>query len=67
MRIIIVSSVKDNDEKRGIVAAPKQKPVQPVRVSSEVLLGPAQELLILHEGREYRLRRTQNGRLILTA
>lgn len=67
MRIIIVLPVEDNDEKRGIIAAPKQKPVQPARVSSEVLLGPAQELLILHEGREYRLRRTQNGRLILTA
>ena len=40
---------------------------QPQTVSSEALLGDAQELRILHAGREYRLRRTRNGRLILTA
>jgi hemin uptake protein HemP len=39
----------------------------PARVSSEVLLGPRGELLIVHNGREYRLRLTQNGKLILTA
>jgi hemin uptake protein HemP len=39
----------------------------PARVSSESLLGPRGELLILHNGREYRLRLTQNGKLILTA
>lgn len=37
------------------------------RVSSESLLGPRGELLIVHNGREYRLRLTQNGKLILTA
>ena len=37
------------------------------RVSSDALLGPRQELLILHNGREYRLRLTQNGKLLLTA
>jgi hemin uptake protein HemP len=42
-------------------------PVTPARVSSEVLLGPRGELLIVHNGREYRLRLTQNGKLILTA
>jgi hemin uptake protein HemP len=39
----------------------------PARVSSETLLGPRGELLIVHNGREYRLRLTQNGKLILTA
>jgi hemin uptake protein HemP len=39
----------------------------PARVSSESLLGPRGELLIVHNGREYRLRLTQNGKLILTA
>ena len=39
----------------------------PARVSSESLLGARGELLILHNGREYRLRLTQNGKLILTA
>ncbi len=42
-------------------------PVQSPRVSSEALLGPRGELLIVHNGREYRLRLTQNGKLILTA
>ena len=37
------------------------------RVSSEALLGTRKELVILHNGREYRLRLTQNGKLILTA
>jgi hemin uptake protein HemP len=48
------------------------KPAQPAapavkRVSSATLLGPAKELVIVHNGREYRLRLTQNGKLILTA
>lgn len=37
------------------------------RISSRELLGVRGELVILHMGREYRLRITQNGRLILTA
>jgi len=37
------------------------------RVMSQQLLGGKGELIIEHEGREYRLRRTQNGKLILTA
>ena len=37
------------------------------RVASEILLGTSRELLIMHSGREYRLRLTQNGKLILTA
>ncbi|HJY78390.1 MAG TPA: hemin uptake protein HemP [Burkholderiales bacterium] len=40
----------------------------PMRVvTSEALLGRGQELVIVHKGREYRLRLTQNGKLILTA
>ena len=39
----------------------------PARVESARLLGRARELVILHAGREYRLRVTQNGKLILTA
>ncbi len=37
------------------------------KVSSRELLGAAGELVIVHGGREYRLRLTQHGRLILTA
>ena len=47
-------------------AAP-QEPSPPDRVASEVLLGSRKELVIVHNGREYRLRLTQNGKLILTA
>lgn len=39
----------------------------PQKVSSEVLFGPNRELVIVHNGREYRLRLTQNDKLILTA
>ena len=39
----------------------------PQRVPSETLLGEAKALLIVHNGREYQLRLTQNGKLILTA
>jgi hemin uptake protein HemP len=40
-------------------------PAEPV--PSQDLLGQRGELIIEHEGRHYRLRRTQNGKLILTA
>ena len=36
-------------------------------VTSDQLLGAAGELVIMHAGRQYRLRLTQNGKLILTA
>ena len=39
----------------------------PARVTSRALLGNRGELVIEHDGREYRLRLTQNGKLILTA
>jgi hemin uptake protein HemP len=45
----------------------KHPPLPQARVSSETLLGPRKELIIVHNGREYRLRLTQNGKLILTA
>ena len=37
------------------------------RVPSRELLGERGELVIEHNGREYRLRLTQSGKLILTA
>lgn len=42
-------------------------PRPPVRVTSRDLMQDRTELVIVHEGREYRLRITQNGKLILTA
>ena len=37
------------------------------RVDSAALFGVSRELIIVHNGREYRLRMTQNEKLILTA
>lgn len=56
-----------------IVREMTRKPPQPApsttprRVASEQLLGAGKELVIVHNGREYKLRLTQNGKLILTA
>jgi hemin uptake protein HemP len=59
MRIIIVYDV-DKPKLPSI-------PLAPLKVKSETLLGRARELVITHNGRDYRLRITQNGKLILTA
>jgi hemin uptake protein HemP len=37
------------------------------RIDVRELLGDRREVLIVHGGREYRLRLTSNGKLILTA
>ena len=37
------------------------------RIPVESLLGTGRQVVIVHAGREYRLRLTQNGKLILTA
>lgn len=42
-------------------------PKLPSRIPSTALLGPSGQLVILHNGREYVLRLTQTGKLILTA
>ena len=42
-------------------------PALPKKISSASLLGASGEVIIVHNGREYRLRITQNGKLILTA
>ena len=52
-------------------ASPKLEPANNAfpggRVVSNRLLGERGELVIEHNGREYRLRLTQSGKLILTA
>jgi len=49
------------------VTKPTQTAPMPPKVPSQMLLGARKELVITHNGREYRLRVTQNGKLILTA
>ena len=47
--------------------APPAPPPEERILDSRELLGPRHEVLIRHEGRLYRLKRTRQGKLILTA
>jgi len=52
-----------NDKKN----APKFAPVSPVKeTTSEALFAGERELVIKHSGEDYRLRLTNQGKLILT-
>ena len=60
--------MNDDQTKRMNPTEPANRAINaPRKVQSDALLGDAKELLIVHNGREYRLRLTQNGKLILTA
>jgi len=69
----IIDECSENYYRFGYMTPPKPRPSSdgappaPAKVTSESLLGARKELLITHQGREYRLRITQNGKLILTA
>lgn len=58
---------QDNDKPWRADCANGQSENSAPRASSRALLGGANELIIEHGGREYRLRVTQSGKLILTA
>jgi hemin uptake protein HemP len=65
MRTIIVSvKVDPTTPQQTSPTAPVQVPG---KLSSEALFGARRELVIIHNGREYCLRLTKNGKLILTA
>jgi len=69
MRTVIVSIMEKGaksklDSNQGAMAL---NPFPEGRAVSRQLLGERGELLIEHNGREYRLRLTQSGKLILTA
>ncbi|HEV7802684.1 MAG TPA: hemin uptake protein HemP [Burkholderiales bacterium] len=55
------------DEGRSREPTPAERTLPPLRVTTPELLQGRGELIIVHDGREYRLRITQNGKLILTA
>jgi len=46
-------------------SAPELPPARP-RLNSKLLFGTKNEIVIDHQGEEYRLRITSNGKLILT-
>jgi hemin uptake protein HemP len=48
-------------ENRNFIVLDRSKPI-----SSDVLFLRGDEVLIQHQGEQYRLRRTRNGKLILT-
>jgi hemin uptake protein HemP len=54
-------------ERDALEDQPPAPRIEVRRISSLVLLGEQGELIIEHDGRDYRLRLTQNGKLILTA
>jgi hemin uptake protein HemP len=66
IRTKILPEMKTKDNGPTSPSAPRT-PAKPPLVRSSELLGSAGELLIEHEGRLYRLRRTRLGKLILTA
>lgn len=57
---------RDGPDRRADTAASTAVASLP-EITSQELLGPRGERTILHDGRVYRLRITQNGKLILTA
>ncbi|MFL6623749.1 MAG: hemin uptake protein HemP [Sulfurifustaceae bacterium] len=63
--------IGEKDDKRGaakISNTSGRAPARPIpRVPSQALLGNHGQLIIEHAGREYVLRRTSTGKLILTA
>jgi len=61
--------VEDGDQsgsRKPDRASQAESRAKPPRLSSRTLFGQAKEVVIEHCGEEYRLRRTRNGRLILT-
>jgi hemin uptake protein HemP len=66
LRTIIVCNMLPGPEVADLTRI-KPEAGGPRKILSELLLGSAREVVILHNGREYRLRVTQNGKLILTA
>jgi hemin uptake protein HemP len=63
--IIVLVNQNMNKAEKPRVSEPQK--TAPQKVASAALLGPNRELVIVHNGREYRLRMTQNDKLILTA
>ena len=60
--------MKTNEKKSDATSNPATgSEARAKRVRSDVLLGEGKELIIEHGGREYRLRQTSTGKLILTA
>lgn len=62
-----MSTCKHHDATAKPPRAGKDDAERDPRVHSRDLLRAGRQLIIEHDGREYRLRLTSNGKLILTA
>jgi hemin uptake protein HemP len=71
MRIVLIwlrdKMPVDARESGGSGGRESEEASAPLRTTSRELLKDRGELVIVHQGREYHLRVTQNGKLILTA
>lgn len=56
----------ENKPGSGPEAAVADEKTTPIVISSETLFRQGRELIILHDGQEYRLRLTRLNKLILT-
>ena len=73
---LIASSTSSHDDGRAMSpqdpdhqppAPPDPKPHRvPARIDVAGLIGDAREIILVHEGQDYRLRITAKGKLILT-
>ena len=75
MRIILIIDIKVQTMKSSnmnLQSASEPQPSKPLRndpskpIDSDSLFTTSNEVLIQHQGEHYRLRRTRNGKLILT-
>ncbi len=55
-----------NQQESGPGRPPREIPKPPRRISSDQLLQGERRVIIEHEGQDYILQRTRQGRLILT-
>jgi hemin uptake protein HemP len=56
----------ENDPRSPTAATAHAEPQRPVRVIVSDLLAGGREAILVHDGQDYRLRITANGKLILT-
>jgi len=56
-----------SESSNGAAASGATEAAAGVRISTGDLFGSAREIVLVHNGREYRLRITQQGKLLLTA
>ena len=62
-----VDAVTDRSDTAARLLSPAPLKTAVRRLNSRELLGSERDIIIVHAGREYRLRVTSNGKLILTA